>query len=209
MSFVTTTTAKHMSGTEFRAFQMTRSDHERWELVKGIPVMMVPPTITHNLIAGNLDYLLRQALAKHNPRRRVLQRTGVELGDTALAVVEEEYRPEPDLVVIDADFGTGQRFAERVYVIVEIVSDTDHQRVPGTKEPWIQVKRRLYLNHPWCEAVLLIAPTIIDVRVDLRAEGRWESTGLTQTQDILRIPSCGLECRVADLYAGAPLEPRR
>jgi hypothetical protein len=31
---------RQMTGAQFRSFQETRADHERWELVKGIPVMM-------------------------------------------------------------------------------------------------------------------------------------------------------------------------
>jgi hypothetical protein len=86
------------------------------------------------------------------------------------------------------------------------VSDTDHERVPGTKEPWIEVKRRLYLNHPSCEAVLLIAPDVIDVRIDLRTKGGWDSIRLMEPQDVLRSPSCGLECCIAALYKGTPLD---
>src|SRR5579863_1916917 len=62
-----------MSAPQFRSFQMTRPDHERWELVKGVPVMMVPPTIIYNRIAGNLERLLNDALAKHNPTRFAVQ----------------------------------------------------------------------------------------------------------------------------------------
>ena len=35
-----------MSGTEFRSFQTKRPDHERWELIEGVPVMMTPPFVT-------------------------------------------------------------------------------------------------------------------------------------------------------------------
>lgn len=37
-----------MSGPEFRAFQDRRPDYERWELLRGFPMMMTPPTIAHN-----------------------------------------------------------------------------------------------------------------------------------------------------------------
>lgn len=40
-----------MSGEAFRRFQDGRPDHERWELIAGVP-MMTPPTIAHNRIAG-------------------------------------------------------------------------------------------------------------------------------------------------------------
>ena len=149
------TTTRRMSGAEFRSFQDTRPDHERWELIKGVPVMMVPPFIAHQRIADNLVRLLNGALAIHNPQRFAVSRSGVELGEAALAPIGEDYRPEPDVMVIDADYEPRQRFVERAYLVAEIVSDTDHQSVPGEKEPWIAIKRRLYLAHAPCEACLL------------------------------------------------------
>jgi len=56
-----------MTGAQFRSFQETRPDHERWELVKGVPVMMVPPTIAHQRIADNLTRLINDALAERDP----------------------------------------------------------------------------------------------------------------------------------------------
>jgi len=81
------TMTRRMSGAEFRSFQETRPDHERWELVKGIPVMMVPPTISHQRIADNLTRLLNDALARHNPTRLAVSRSGVELGEAALVAL--------------------------------------------------------------------------------------------------------------------------
>jgi Uma2 family endonuclease len=195
-----------MSGAEFRRFQEGRPDHERWELVDGIPVMMVPPTIAHNLIAGNLQQLLNEALREHNPGRVALQRSGIELGDDA--GLGKHYRPEPDVVVLDAQFQRGQRFIHRGYVLAEVVSDTDNEPVPGSREPWIEVKRRLYLAHPPCEAVILIEPDRIEVRLDLRAPQGWETAKLTRLDERLAIPTCGLQCLLADLYEMTPLRRR-
>jgi Uma2 family endonuclease len=58
-----------MSGPAFREFQDHRPDHERWELIAGVPMMMSPPTIAHNRIAGNLERLLNEALERHAPTR--------------------------------------------------------------------------------------------------------------------------------------------
>ena len=44
-----------MTGAQFRSFQETRPDHERWELVIGIPMMMVPPTIFAPADRGQFD----------------------------------------------------------------------------------------------------------------------------------------------------------
>ncbi len=117
-----------------------------------------------------------------------------------------------------------QRFVDRAYVIAEIVSDTDNEPVPGEKEPWIAIKRRLYLAHPHCEAMILIDPYRIEVRIDLRTKDLrtkdlrtkdlrtkdgWASIRFTRLDEQLTIPSCGLQCLVADVYNGTPLNRRR
>jgi Uma2 family endonuclease len=188
-----------MTGAQFRSFQETRPDHERWELVKGVPIMMVPPTIAHQRIADNLTRLINDALATHDPARFAVSASGVELGEAALAQIGEDYRPEPDVMVM----------VDRAYVVAEIVSDTDNEPVPGEKEPWITVKRRLYRAHPPCEAVILIDPYRVDVRIDLRTTDGWTARRLTSLDERLIIPSCGLQCLVTDVYQGTPLTRRR
>ena len=106
-----------LSGAQFRSFQETRPDRERWELIDGVPIMMVPPILSHQRIADNLARLLNDALARHEPTRIAISRAGVDLGETALAAIEGDYRPEPDVMVIDADFEPRQRFVQRAYVI--------------------------------------------------------------------------------------------
>jgi Uma2 family endonuclease len=201
-----------MSGVEFRAFQATRPHPERWELVNGIPIMMVPPTIAHQRIAGNLVRLLNEALATYDPTRFAIHESGVELGDAALVPIGEEYRPEPDVMVIDTGYELRQRFVNRAYVIAEVVSDTDTEPVAGTREPWIAVKRRLYLAHALCEAVILIDPYRIEVKIDLRAKDGandgWVSQTLTSLDEQLTVPCCGLQCLVAAVYEGTPLNRR-
>jgi hypothetical protein len=114
-----------MSGSEFRSFQERRPDRERWELVAGVPMMMTPPTIAHNRIASNLERLLNDALDLHDPSRMAARRPGIELGSG-------DYRPEPDIGVIDADYDENQRFVARAYLLAEIVSGSDDVPVPGT-----------------------------------------------------------------------------
>jgi Uma2 family endonuclease len=190
-----------MSGAEFRVFQDARPDHERWELVAGVPMMMTPPTIAHNRIAGNLERLLNDALDQFDPSRLATQRPGIELGSIA-------YRPEPDVGVIDANYDAGQRFVERAYLLAEIVSVTDDFPVPGTGGRWIDVKREIYLSHEPCEAVLIIEQDRIEVRVDVRSSAGWLSALLVGPAAELILPGCGLRCNVGQLYNGTPLQPR-
>jgi Uma2 family endonuclease len=76
--------AGRMSGAEFRAFQDKRPDHERWELLGGVPMMMTPPTLSHNQIATNLQTLLNDALERQDPSMLAAQRPGLELASGVL-----------------------------------------------------------------------------------------------------------------------------
>jgi Uma2 family endonuclease len=192
--------AGRMSGDAFRRFQAGRPDHERWELVAGVPMMMTPPTIAHNRIAGNLERLLNDALAVHDGSRLATQRPGIELGSG-------DFRPEPDVGVIDADYEAGQRFVERAYLLAEVVSASDDVQVPGTNRSWIDVKRDIYPAHAACEAVLIIEQDRIEVQSHVRTGQGWQPHRLG-ADDELSLPEFGLRCSVLALYDGTPLQPR-
>jgi Uma2 family endonuclease len=189
-----------MSAAQFRAFQNVRPDRERWELIAGVPMMMTPPTIAHNRIAGNLESLLNRALSRHLPNCLATQRPGVELSSG-------DYRPEPDVAVIEAQYEADQRFVDRAYLFAEVVSDTDEMRVPGTDTKWIDVKSAIYRDHAACEAVLIIEQNRMEVRVDEKTEKGWSSKTLCFA-DELYLSAFGLRCAIADLYEGTPLNPR-
>jgi Uma2 family endonuclease len=191
-----------MSGAEFRAFQARRPDHERWEFVGGVAMMMSPPTIAHNQIASNLERCSTRGLrATH---RRCWRRNG-----RAWTWGEGDYRPKPDVGVIDADYDAGQLFVERAYLLAEVVSDTDEMSVPGTARQWIDVKRELYRSHPHCEAVLVVAQDRMEVALDLKTESGWTSQVLRGAEAELSILAFGLKCAVAELYERTPMQPRR
>jgi Uma2 family endonuclease len=198
---VSETFAGRMSGSEFRSFQERRPDRERWELVAGVPMMMTPPTIAHNRIASNLERLLNGALDLYDPSRMAVQRPGVELGSG-------DYRPEPDVGVIDADYAENQRFVERAYLLAEIVSGSDDVPVPGTQERWIDVKREIYLAHAPCEALLIVQQGRIEAQIDVRTESGWKSATISGASAELNLPRFGLNCLLGKLYEGTPHQPR-
>jgi hypothetical protein len=130
------------------------------------------------------------------------QRPGIELGS------RDDCSPEPDVGVIDADYEAGQRFVERAYLLAEIVSSTDDVLVPGTRESWVDVKRRIYLDHEPCEAVLIIEQDRIEIRLDGKTAAGWQSATLDHPDAELALPAFGLRCTVGDVYEGTPLQPR-
>jgi hypothetical protein len=48
-----------------------------------------------------------------------------------------------------------------------------------------------------------------EIRIDPRTDTGWSEQVLKQADDLLALPALGLSCKVADLYRGTPLMPRR
>jgi Uma2 family endonuclease len=181
----------------FRSFVMDRPDEEHWELIDGVAMMMAPPTLAHQAIAGNLVRLLYAALEKHDPKLTAIHAGGVELGPTI-----KDYDPEPDVLVIDADAtqDPDKRYADRFYLAAEIVSASDRKLVGQ--------KRDIYKLHEFCKCILTVQQDLFDVRVDLRNSG-WKEQVLTKGDDSLDLADFSLRCKVSDLYRGTALHPRR
>jgi Uma2 family endonuclease len=181
----------------FRGFLEGRPDEERWELIEGVPVMMAPPTLAHQLIAGNLQRLLHEALERFAPALAVYQRAGINLGPSI-----EYYDPEPDVVVIDADASEdpSRRYADRFYLAAEIVSSSDRT--------YVESKRAVYMQHEACTCIVTVQQDRFDVRVDLRTSSGWSNQTLTDPNDPLVLTEFGLRCKLSDLYRGTALQPR-
>src|SRR5919198_452030 len=178
-----------MSVDQFRRFVEGRPDKEHWELIDGVAMMMAPPTIAHQIIAGNLQRLLYAALENHAPTLTVLQTAGVNL-----APAIDDYDPEPDVVVIDSELGEhpGERYAPRFYLVSEIVSASDRANV--------EKKRAIYKLHESCRCILTIQQDRCDIRVELRRDVGWTEQILTNPDDVLDLSDFGLRCKIADLY---------
>jgi Uma2 family endonuclease len=182
----------------FRRFVEGRPEEEHWELIDGVAVMMAPPTLAHQIIAGNLQRLLNDALEIHAPTLVACQRAGVNIGPLV-----EHYDPEPDVIVIDTAAAEipGERYADRFYLAAEIVSSSERT--------YIESKREIYKLHDACKYILTIQQDRVDVRIDLRAEADWSEQLLTGLGDPLVLAEFGLRCKVWDIYRGTSLAPRQ
>ena len=179
----------------FRAWAESRPDEQHWELIDGVPTLRRPLAKAHQRIASNLERLLNDALVGGAPGRAAYQRVGLNLGP-----VVENYDPEPDVVVIDVEEGSDERYADRFYLIAEVVSASDR--------PTIEGKREIYKRHEACNCMLTIRQDRHEVRLDLRTGTTWTTHVLARPDDELILTEFGLRCTVADLYRGTPLQAR-
>jgi Uma2 family endonuclease len=173
----------------FRAWRRSRPDEERWQLIEGIPMMMAPPSRRHQRIASNLERLLNDALKCHDPAFAAYQNIGVNIVSTV------PYDPEPDVAVIREDENPDPRYADRFYLVAEVLSDSDKDIIDG--------KRDIYRAQPSCKCVLLIRQDRPEIIVDRRIGEGWRPQVLGEV-DELALPEFGLQCPVRDVYRDTP-----
>lgn len=174
----------------FRAWLGSRPDEEHWELIGGIPMMMAPPSRRHQRIVSNVESLLNAALKRHNRAFAAYHDIGVNVASTV------PYDPEPDLAVIRDDENPDPRYADRFYLVAEVLSESDRDIIEG--------KRDMYRAQPTCTCVMLIRQDWREIIVDRRTGDGWRSAGLREA-DELALPEFGLRCPVMDLYRDTAL----
>src|SRR6202521_2465749 len=179
-----------LSVASFRAWLASRPDEEHWELIEGVPMMMTPPNRRHQRIASNLETLLNAALKRHDPAFAAYHDIGVNIASTV------PYDPEPDVAVIREDENPDPRYAERFYLVAEVLSESD--------KDVIESKRDIYRAHPSCTCILLVRQDRLEMIVDRRTGDGWRPQVL-HGADALTLPEFGLTCRVGDVYRDTPL----
>jgi Uma2 family endonuclease len=179
-----------LSVAAFRAWLTTRPDKERWELIEGVPIMMTPPNRRHQRIASNLESLLNAALKIHNPNLVAYHDIGLNIVSTV------PYDPEPDVAVIREDENPDPRYADRFYLVAEVLSESD--------QDVIDRKRGIYREHPSCTCILLVRQDRAELIVEQRTADDWTSRTLGASDQLL-LPEFGLACPVKDIYRDTPL----
>lgn len=183
----------HMPMHLFEAWRDSRPDEERWQLIDGVPMMMPPPTLVHQRIASNLERALEARLDVVQNGMAVAREIGIKLPDVL------DYLPETDVAVIDADIRLGQVYAERLYVIAEVLSDSESANL-------IDAKLGFYKGHVDCVAVLLVRQDAVHITTHERStQGDWQVRAITGLDAELVMPTLGSICRFTALYRGTPL----
>jgi Uma2 family endonuclease len=179
-----------LSVASFRTWLRSRPDDEHWELIAGLPMMMTPPNRRHQRIVWNLENLLNEALAAHDPTLEAYHDVGVNI------VSAVAYDPEPDVVVLREIENPDPRYAERFYLVAEVLSESDKDIIDS--------KRDIYRAHPACAWILLVRQDRAEITVDQRTGDGWSSQVLHAT-DGLVLQAFGLRCQVRDVYRRTPL----
>ena len=153
-------------------------------------MMMAPPNRRHQRIVLNLVGLLGTALAEHDPTLEVLNDIGVNI------VSAVPYDPEPDVAVIREAENADPRYADRFYLVAEVLSDSDRDVV--------DLKREIYRAQPTCTCILLVRQDKAEMIVDQRTADGWHSQVLRAGDDLV-LPAFGLSCPVREIYRRTPL----
>ena len=144
----------------------------------------------HQRIASNLEALLNAALKRHDPALAAYHDIGVNI------VSAVPYDPEPDVAVIREDENPDPRYAERFYLVAEVLSESD--------KDVIESKRDIYRAHPYCTCILLVRQDRPEIIADRRTGDGWRSQ-LLNGADEFALPEFGLVCSVREVYRDTPL----
>ncbi len=178
------------SADQFLEFLRTRPDEERWQLVDGLAMMMVPPSKVHQRIAGNLERLLNDALRAARPDLFAYRETGIRLPGV------HDFNPEPDVAVLLAD-ATYTYYDEKFFLVAEVIS-------PSNTAEMIERKLELYRSHPDNLYCLSIDQDSVHVALYERESG-WGRVDLRSLDDMLALPDFGFQAQLANIYEGTPL----
>lgn len=172
---------------------MSRPNEERWQLVDGLAIMMVPPSFMHQRITDNLKSALKAALRGVRPELFAFENVGLRIPGV------EDFNPQPDIAVCDVRLAK-EHYASRFFFVAEVIS-------PSNTAEMIERKLELYRRHPDNLYCVTVDQDSLHVTLYARERGGWERTDLGSLDDVLRLPSFGFEAPLADIYEGTPLAP--
>jgi Uma2 family endonuclease len=175
---------------QFLTFHASRPEDERWQLVDGLAMMMVPPTRVHQKLGKNLLFLLDRALAKERPDLEVYYELGLHVPGA------DDFFPMPDLVVLRAE-ASFERFADSCLFVAEIISASNTAEM-------IDRKIRLYQSHPENLYCLTVDQQQVHVALYARDAG-WARRDFNLLDDVVELLPFGFAAPLADIYRGTPL----
>jgi Uma2 family endonuclease len=165
-----------MTESEFAVFLQAREN--RWELVDGMPIMMVRTTQRHADIVANILAALHKQLRA---------RTGVRTGEATIRY--------PDIVVDCGARDDHGMCATSPVLVCEVLSSSrdpfgTHQRVYK------------YKAGPDTDYILLVDPDAPRIIVHSREAARWRDRLYVGPDQLVEFPGIGASLSLRDIYDG-------
>ena len=182
-----------MTVEEYFAFTDTRPDNEKWELIDGEPILNASPSGLHQIILGNLAYLLGVIKRQRPQSWEASPGIGVRVSEVSL--------PEPDLFIVPAGAARRNPYGREtteVFVTMEILS-------PSTAERDLRWKRTAYASLPSLTHYVVIAQDAVDVVVFARETG-FAERHYRSLADMLELPALGISLPLSEIYPDTGLK---
>jgi Uma2 family endonuclease len=172
---------------EFIVFLDQRGKSERWELLDGVPVLMVGGTLGHSLVTGNAFGALRDMA-----RRRGCQAHSNDLLVTS--PTDNAFSAAPDVFVRCGAAPRGVRRVDDPVLVVEVLS-------PSTMADDRGYKFTRYVTIPALQQILFVYPEEVRVESWTRGEGEWALQVIQGLDAAVPILSLGEALPMGVLYA--------
>jgi Uma2 family endonuclease len=186
-------TAMRLTTEEFLTYADAHP-RQRFELLGGEPVAMAPSTIRHDIIAGNLDAVLRRQV--HSRGCRSHRDAGLSSG------ADGDFFPQPDLTVRCGPVDGKARWISDPLVVVEVLSPSTMSEDRGYKLKTYQASFQT-LRH-----IVLIYQGEVRVEHWFRgANGIWSEGPqvLSSCRDTLSLEAVGALVPLSELYEDVTL----
>ena len=176
-----------MTVEEYFAFTDTRPDNEKWELIDGEPILNASPSDLHQVILGNLIFLLGALKRQKQQSWDSIPGIGVRVSDTSL--------PEPDVFIRPARTIIHDPYAREtreVLVTFEILS-------PSTAERDLRWKRAAYTSLPTLKYDVVIAQDAVDVVIFAREYG-FAERHVRSLDESIELPKLGISLPLSEIH---------
>ncbi len=172
-----------MNVEQFLAFNATRPDGEKWELLEGELFLNASPVHPHQRIVGNLVFHLGGSLRAAGRIHEAIPGIGVILSDISAV--------EPDVMIRKRDNLRGN-ICDDILVAFEVLS-------PSTRRNDLEFKRKGYANLATLTHYVVVSPEQIDVRVYARA-ANWMEIRHDEPRDIIDFADLGVALSLSEIY---------
>ncbi|MCC8947498.1 Uma2 family endonuclease [Bradyrhizobium sp. Arg62] len=163
-------------------------DDDKFEILAGNRLPSEDPTENHEHIVANLVGALKPAMDRIGCRTyvRMAVRRDEESRETEL---------RPDILVRRGPVGD-RTYIDDPIVVIEVMSS-------GSKPRDERFKHSYYWNLPTIRHILLVDAELMAVQHDVRTEGGYDRSILTDSEAVLDLTAVGFSMSLREVYSGS------